>query len=169
MDTDNWTALGAFAVSLFSIALHLWLRWSDQKTARHASVISAQQGTKEAVGYEAHRIATDGWPKDRKERARIREALCLAFVFEPSDRSRALIYEAVKKADADDKSDLVRQLTSLISTFRNLERDTEWDLHRAWPKIAILGTALGAPDITTSAKQALQEGIDARKLRPPTA
>lgn len=168
MSASSWIALGALAVSLISIALSLWLRSRDQKKASHASLLAALQGSKEAVGYEAHRIRTDGWPKDPSERAQVREALCLAFIFERSDRSRALILDALKTASRADRQRLVTLLEDLISTFSELEREPEWDLHRAWPKIAILGMALEAPAIRTSAKRALREGIDTRKNEPNT-
>ncbi|TCM42498.1 hypothetical protein [Kribbella sp. VKM Ac-2568] len=163
MDAEAWIALTAVLLSLFSIALHLVLRAHDRREERQTSVISALQGEREALSFEAHRITTRGWPKRSEERGQVRDALCLAFIFETSDRSRALVYEALKKASDEDRAELVLLLNRLIRIFRDLERQPEWDLHRAWPKIAILGQALDDAAITEHARKYLQNGIDTRR------
>ncbi len=161
MQTADWISLSAAAIALFSIALHLVLRELDRREARHQGVIAALQGEKEAVGYEAYRLVVSGWPEDPAERRQVCDALCLAFVFERSDRSRALIAGAVDKAAQDERSTVSQSLTQISHLFENVEAHNtessrgEWDLHRAWPKIAILGRMLRADEVVTAAEKRL--------------
>ena len=159
MQTADWISLAAAAAAAFSIVLHLVLRNRDLRAARHQSVIAALQGAKEAVGYEAYRLVVSGWPKDAKERQQVCDALCLAFIFERSDRSRALIAGAVTKADHAERSAMSLALTRLLQVFEEAASLTstsgraEWDLHRAWPKVAMLGRMLGANEVVVAAER----------------
>ncbi|MFE0252342.1 hypothetical protein [Streptomyces sp. NPDC059010] len=72
------------------------LREADQREARRESVVRALLGEKESVAYEAYSIIEHGWSTmdDEGNRDRL-NALCLAAVFERSDRAKSLIFRAL--------------------------------------------------------------------------
>jgi hypothetical protein len=156
MTSSDWISLFAALIALSSIAVHLLLRASDKREARHTSVITALQGDKEAVGYEAHRLAEIGWPIRPDEQRQVLDALCLAFIFERSDRTRALIYKALKAAPPSGAAQIDRVLQTLVSVFADAEaHGVDWRLHRAWRRLEMLGTLFDAPAIADAARSHL--------------
>ncbi|GAA1032098.1 hypothetical protein GCM10009557_29510 [Virgisporangium ochraceum] len=172
MNASDWIALFAAAVALGSVALHLWLRRLDQQEAQHTSVMTALQGEKEAVGYEAYRIGAKGWPQRLDEREQLRDALCLAFIFEGSDRTRAMIYRALKEYPRPGHPELEETLTKLLAVFEEADDlGVDWDLHRGWKRLAMLGKMLGAAHVAETATRRLrasssQDRRERRGTRP---
>ena len=157
MEASDWIALFAAVVALASVALHLWLRRVDKEEGRHTSVMTALQGEKEAVGYEAYRIGEKGWPQRLEEREQLRDGLCLAFIFERSDRTRAMIYRALKRYPKAQHPELEATLTKLLAVFEDAQKlGFDWDLHRGWDRLAMLGKMLNVPHVAEMATQRLK-------------
>jgi len=105
MEASDWIAIAAVLVAIvLPLTLRFYdqrnaqqIRRNDQEHARRTNMVRALQGEKESVGYEAYRIATEGWPSSASERAEIRDALCLAAIFEGSGRTQAMVYRALKR------------------------------------------------------------------------
>jgi hypothetical protein len=162
MRPSDWIALLAVLVALSSLALNLLLRRADKREAQHTSVITALQGDKAAVGYEAYRIGRDGWPPSSSEREQRREALCLAFIFERSDRTSAMVYSAMRRYPDAHRAELEKTLHHLYVSFEEAqELDVDFDLRRGWERLAMLARMLKVPHIAEAAMRRL----DARAVR----
>jgi hypothetical protein len=103
-------------------------------------VIKALQGDKESVGYEAYRITIDGWPCRGKQRSPLRDALCLAGVFERSGRTQAMVYEALRRHPEDEKhriEEVLRRIQTMFDQFGE-----ELDLVRGQKRLVGLCSAI---------------------------
>lgn len=152
MEASDWIALAAAVIALAALVL----RFVDKRESRHASVMTALQGDKEAVGYEAYRLGEEGWPKPGKRRSDLRDALYLAFVFESSDRTRALIHRALKSYPPDDRAELVETLKKLTATFKEAQAlGSDWRLYRGWKRLRMLAMMLDVPELADEATRQL--------------
>lgn len=157
MEPSDWISIAATVIAGGSVALHLILRRADKREARHTSVITALQGEKEAVGYEAYRLSESGWPGGLEERKQLLDALCLAFIFERSDRTRALIYRALQNSPAGERTQIENALNKFVAVFADAEgNEVDWDLHRAWNRLAMLGRLLDFDHLADRATQHLE-------------
>jgi hypothetical protein len=137
MKLSDAAALAAVIISVFSLIL----RQFDQRRSQQASVIKALQGEKESVGYEAYRITINGWPPREEQRSPLRDALCLAGVFERSDRTRAMIYAALRlhpKAEEHRIKEVLRRIQTMFDQFGK-----QLDLKRGQDRLDGLCLALG--------------------------
>ena len=118
MGASEWLAMVAVTVSIFSIIFAVF-QW---RKANRSEEIKALQGEKEAVAYVAHKIAFKGLPRGRIYREQLLESLCLAAVFERSDRSRALIYSALRRyLNENDHKRVTHYLNRMNETFTDFE------------------------------------------------
>jgi hypothetical protein len=154
MDTSDKIASAAAALAFLTFTVTVFWRVRDKREARHASLMMALRGDKAAIGYEAHRLAEDGWPSRSKQRRELPDALCLAFVFERSDRARALVYEALESAPVTDAPAIVAVLRKLVLVFSAAEgHGADFDLERGWKRLATLGRLFKVPDVTSEAER----------------
>ncbi|MGR6320752.1 hypothetical protein Q2K19_22035 [Micromonospora soli] len=170
MKPSDWIALLAAVIALSSLAVHMLLRRADKREAKHTSIITALQGDKAAVGYEAYRIGRDGWPPNPPERAQRREALCLAFIFERSDRTSAMVHSAMRRYPDAHHAELEKTLHHLYVIFEEAqELDVDFDLHRGWQRLAMLARMLKVPHIAEAATQRLSAWPSQRRAREDQA
>jgi hypothetical protein len=126
--------------------------------------VKALQGEKESIGYEAHRIATGSWPTSVDERAEIRDALCLAAIFEGSDRSQAIVYRALKQHPSEEREQLKEAIVRIVDMFDDAERaEADMDLDRGWRRLKALSKVLRFDDVTAIAEAHIRAGHTARK------
>ena len=100
MDTGDWIALAAFALSIVSLAITLYERLRSEQE----SIIKALQGEKENVAFTALKVSGKRWrnsPFASGYKDEVIASLCLAWVMEGSDRARALVLSALKELNAD--------------------------------------------------------------------
>jgi hypothetical protein len=164
MKASDWIALAAVVIALSSAVLHLVLRRADRQESRHTNVITALQGDKEAVGYEAYRIGEEGWPEPSDEREQVRDALCLALVFESSDRTRAMIHSALRSYPRDRHEELGQTLLKILAVFDDAQAlGPDWDLRRGWRRLVMLGTMLDIPEVVQAATGGLHTSEEIRR------
>lgn len=84
----------ALAVGIAFLSLVLTLR--DKRRQKHEALISALQGEKEAVAFIAFQLRHHRWGHRKSERLELLSALVVAWIFEKSDRARAMIHNALK-------------------------------------------------------------------------
>jgi ABC-type phosphate/phosphonate transport system ATPase subunit len=148
MDLSSAAALAAVAISVFSLILREIDRQRSEKAsvikaqqAEEASVIKALQGERRSIGYEAYRITVSGWPSQEERRSQLRDALCLAGVFESSDRTRAMIYSALRLHPEGEKQhimDVLRRIQMMFTEFGD-----QLELKRGQDRLVGLCRALG--------------------------
>ena len=117
MDTSDWIALGALTVALFS-ALFSFIQW--RRTSQEA-LVKALQGDKAAIAFAADWVANNGLPRKRAYRSQLLNALCLAAVFESSDRARAWVYGALRRYRDEYHWELEEKLNAIEETFGGSE------------------------------------------------
>jgi hypothetical protein len=95
---EGVSAAMAIVATVISV-IAVWYSHRQSRAAEHNEVLKALQGEKEAIGYIAFQIAEGGveLPKDAKRRKEVITGLCLAPVFEGSDRSRVLVFAALRR------------------------------------------------------------------------
>ncbi|MEV2227896.1 hypothetical protein AB0H69_04805 [Streptomyces phaeochromogenes] len=113
MSVSDVIAIAAVGISLATLTL----RHFDRRQDRKDSVIKALQGEKEAVAYQAYLVTVNGWPSRRSDRTDLRNALCLAGVFGSSDRTRALVHQALRKHPQDEIAEVRNVLDHLEEIF----------------------------------------------------
>lgn len=107
MQPDEWRAILSGAAVVISIVSVLFtLR--EKRRQKHATLISALQGEKEAVAFIAFQLRNHSWGGRRSDRLELLSALVVAWIFEKSDRARAMVHSALKAVYVDHESD-VRQ------------------------------------------------------------
>src|SRR5687768_8987396 len=93
METSDYIAAAAALLSLAA----LLFTWYAHRNTQHTELLKALQGERESIAFAAYSIGRGRAPRSRKRRQDLIRSLCLAALFESSDRSRALIYEALIK------------------------------------------------------------------------
>jgi hypothetical protein len=139
METSDIIATIAAVISLGS----LLFSWLVYRQTQHADVLRALQGEKEAVGYMAFSLGEGRLPWTRQRRRDILKSLCLAAVFEGSDRSRALVYEALRRHAGRHRSEVDDIVSSVESRFNEVQDLV--DLERGKRRLQALRAALGRP------------------------
>lgn len=134
--SDTIATLAAF-ISLVSFAFSYY----QYRRAKHDEMIRALQGEKEAVAYIAYQLSQGKLPKNTKLRAEILMSLCLAAVFERSDRSRTLIYAALKNLQELHSDEVVAKIAYIESNFNQFRGIV--DLDRGLRRLRSLKQALG--------------------------
>lgn len=129
METSDWIALSAVFVALCSLGFG-YIQW---KKARFNEVIKHFLGEKESVAYIAYRICNQGIPGKMRQRKEVLECLFLALVFAHSDRSRALVIQALKQCHKEYPSELESVFTRMVDILEPY--NDILDLHRAWRHI----------------------------------
>jgi hypothetical protein len=136
MEASDLIATIAAVISLGS----LLFSWLVYRQAQHADVLRALQGEKEGVGYMAFSLSEGRLPWNTRRRRDILKSLCLAAVFEGSDRSRALVYGALRRHAAEHRKEvdeIVSSVENRFSDMRNLA-----DLERGQRRLEALQAAL---------------------------
>jgi hypothetical protein len=136
MDTSDIVATGAAIISLGS----LLFSWLVYRQTQHAEMLRALQGEKEAVGYMAFSLSEGRLPRSPRRRREILKSLCLAAVFEGSDRSRVLVYEALRRHARHDDDEVKEIVDSIESRFADMSELA--DLNRGQRRLAALKAAL---------------------------
>jgi hypothetical protein len=132
----------AVIAAIISLAALLFT-WYAHRTAQYAEVLKALQGEREAIAFAAYTIGRGRVPRSKRRREDLIRSLCLAALFESSDRSRALIYEALitlAKGYSDEVWPIVEDLDRLIARMGN---DAELDVNRGKARLDQLKRALG--------------------------
>jgi hypothetical protein len=122
MNAKDYASIIAVILSLIAFILSL----RRERRASQESIIKALQGDKEAVMYVAYKATSPKWRK-RLQNATFREdvttAMGLAWVADSSDRSRALVFAALRQFVAADYGDSVRSvLATLFNEFTAYKR-----------------------------------------------
>jgi hypothetical protein len=112
INTSDWIAMGALIVSLFALGFS-YVQW---RRLTQETFIKALQGEK------------------------VLTALCLAAVFEPSDRSRALLFAALRRYREKHYSELEKNLDTIEEHFKNSEELL--DLKRGNSRLTVVREAL---------------------------
>ncbi len=97
----------------------------EERQARHNEMVKALQEEKESVAYIAVRVREEGLPDDNKERrAQLLMALYLAMLFEHANRSRALVFSALRDAcQKEYRKEVMETLQRLINDFTLYKND----------------------------------------------
>jgi hypothetical protein len=78
-------------------------------------MVRALQGEKESVAYVAVQVREEGLPDDKERRAQLLTALYLAILFQKSDRTRALVFSALRhsyyKKHREEVMEMLKRLT----------------------------------------------------------
>jgi len=137
--TSEYIAAIAAVISLAA----LLFTWYAYRSAQHTEMLKALQGERASIAFAAYSIGRGRAPRSKSRRQDLIRSLCLAALFESSDRSRALIYEAlVKLAEhhGDEIWPIVDDLERLIG---KIGVAAELDLRRGTERLAQLRRALG--------------------------
>ena len=97
----------------------------EEEQARHNEMVKALQDEKESVAYIAVRVREQGLPDANKERrAQLLMALYLAMLFQSADRSRALVFSALRDScQKEYRKDVMETLKRLIDDFTRYKND----------------------------------------------
>jgi hypothetical protein len=136
MNTSDWIATSALIVSLFALGFS-YVQW---RRLTQEAFIKALQGEKASVAYVASWIAQNGVPLSKAYRSQLLTALCLAAVFEPSDRSRALLFAALRRYREKHYGELEKNLDTIEEHFKNSEEIL--DLKRGNSRLIVVREAL---------------------------
>jgi hypothetical protein len=137
--TSDYIAAVAAVISLVA----LFLTWFAYRAAQHAETLKALQGERESIAFAAYSIGRGRVPRSKNQRQDLIRSLCLAAMFESSDRSRALIYEALIKLTtqhADEIWPIVDDLDRLLARIGTV---AELDVKRGTGRLTQLRRALG--------------------------
>jgi len=107
---------------------------------QHAEMLRALQGQKQAIGYMAFTLSDGSLPWNSRRRREILKALCLAAVFEGSDRSRVLVYEALRRHSRSHPQEVLGIVTSIEARFT--EMGDVADVDRGKRRLSALRAAL---------------------------
>ncbi len=135
-DTSNTIASVAVVISLGSFAL----TYLQVRRARHNSMIRALQGDKEAVGFIAYKLSKGKIKWLARRRSEVLEALCLATIFEGSDQSLALIYDALSSLKRECNEEINATIHTIENRFDNYRELV--DLDRGMRRLDLLKKAL---------------------------
>jgi hypothetical protein len=89
----------------------------EERRTRHNEIVKALQGEKEPVAYVAFKVRKGGLPNDKERRAQLLTALYLAILFQHADRTRALVFSALRDSYHNKHGEEV------METLRRLKRD----------------------------------------------
>ena len=97
----------------------------QQEQQEHNEIVEALQGEKETVAYIAVRVREQGLPDDNKERrGQLLMALYLAMIFQHADRSRALVFSALRSSYQEEyRKEHMETLKRLIEDFTRYKND----------------------------------------------
>jgi hypothetical protein len=103
----------ALVVSLISFVVTL----REKRRAKQDALVKALQGEKESIAYVAFQLARGAITVDPVFRDELLASLCLAGVFESSDRCRALVYEAIRECSRTYASSITQHLDRIEAIF----------------------------------------------------
>ena len=92
LDWQTFFAGTAVVLSLYS----LYVGTKERRKRDHETILNALQGEKEAVAFFARQLQNENIKHNRTERREVVSALVNAWIFEKSDRARAMIHAALK-------------------------------------------------------------------------
>jgi hypothetical protein len=146
---DQTNAAIAFVAVVLSI-IALVNSHIQGKKAEHDQVLKALQGEKEAVAYIAYKLANGrmALPEKEKEQHDIIEGLCLAAIFSSADRTRVLVYEALRflkddKNGPTKKTEIEEVVQSINASFSNYKTlATHVDLETGFRRLGALMAVL---------------------------
>lgn len=124
-----WDWLKLLIIPIFIAGGTLWFnkrqKEIEEKQAIHDEMVKALQDEKESVAYIAVRVREQGLPGDNKERrAQLLMALYLAMLFQRADRSRALVYSALRDScQKEYRKEVMETLKRLIEDFTRYKDD----------------------------------------------
>jgi hypothetical protein len=139
-DANLWSWLDLLLVPTALAVLGLWFSWAqskrdkeqrehdaerEKKQREHDALLNALQGEKEAVGFVAYQVKKVGLKglkglPDELDRSELIAPLCLAAVYEGSDRTRALVLSALEKSMKDGHDEKIKHtFYEIDDTFHN--------------------------------------------------
>ena len=96
----------------------------EDEQAKHNETVKALQYEKESVAYIAVLVREQGLPNEKAARAELLMALYLAMVFQRADRSRALVYSALRDScQKEYRKEVMETLKRLIDDFTRYKDD----------------------------------------------
>jgi hypothetical protein len=101
----------ALTVSLISF----FVTFREKRRAKQDALVKALQGEKESLAYVAFQLARGAITVDPVFRDELLASLCLAAMFESSDRCRALVYEAIRECSRTYASTITQHLDRIES------------------------------------------------------
>ena len=115
MEAKDWTSVAALILSILSLII----TQLEKLRTRRETVIKSLQGEKETVAYIAYQISRGKWPSNPSDEEAIDQvitSLCFAWVFESSNRARALVLAALKKMN--DESAKAKQIEDVLQSIQ---------------------------------------------------
>ena len=136
--------------------LSLYLTVAERVSASRESDVRAALGNKESVAFVAQQLATGGWSsrglKGRlfpagKHHERLLRSLCLAAVFEKSDRATALLYGCLQEyaeTRPGGRKQIEDELARIDEIFRRYEHLLSLTEQKSQERLKRAQAALGA-------------------------
>lgn len=137
--TSDYIAAIAAIISLAA----LLFTWFAYRAAQHSETLKALQGERESIAFAAYTIGRGRVPKSQSQRQDLIRSLCLAAMFESSDRSRALIYEALIKLSAQRADEIWPIVDDLERLLARIGTAADLDVKRGTARLLQLRRALG--------------------------
>ena len=145
MATSNFIAGIAALVALGSF----WISVRDRRRQQHEALLSALQGEKEAVAFVAFQLRNRNWGRWSNERKEILSALVVAWIFENSDRARAMVFSALSEVSRkypgeveEAVDDIEKQLENYVARTYPGEGERQSRIGKYIRKLALLRDAV---------------------------
>ena len=135
------TALTAAAVAISIISLFISLR--EKERERRQSVVRALQGEREAVAFVAYRLHQNPDSLHADTADQVVAALCLAWMFESSDRARAIVLAALRALRPSQAARIDQAMDDLQNIAANYAATPDADISKGVLRLKQLRTALG--------------------------
>ena len=121
LELKDWVAVLALIISILSYLN----TWQEKERSRKEAVVKSLQGEKETVAHMAYKISNKEWPAspaDADARDEVMASLCFAWIFESSNRARALVLAALKEMNKDHHDKIETVLESIDLQFSDYAR-----------------------------------------------
>jgi hypothetical protein len=130
IELKDWVAVLALIISVLSYLN----TWQEKERSRKEAVVKSLLGEKETVAHMAYKISNKEWPAspaDADARDEVIASLCFAWIFESSNRARALVLAALKEMNEgyhDQIGSLLERIALQFSDYARLVSPEESDM-----------------------------------------
>ena len=121
MSIGEGIALAGAVISLTTLLVNHLERIRERRSA----VLKALQGDKEAIAFAAFNLIRDPAQIRQSDRAKVAEALCLAWVMESSDRASALVLKALHTLRGEERLAPASAIGTLTEAVDGYERSLQ--------------------------------------------